>query len=1076
MDRSRVAVVRSGKGRGSGYVLGGRLVLTAAHVLKDHAQVSVQLQGRAGQVPCEVVWERFEDGPRRWDAALLLAQEDLSDRPLPAVRWGRLVTTQACPAHAMGYPVVGQAGADAVSIVQVDGRVLPESGRDRDRYILVGQPGAEPQDKDSQQEKQDKESPQKGKGNDSPWQGMSGAALWCGSRPGMTPLLAGVVAGDPPGWSHTRLEAVPAYVLASDPRVQELIEEHTGRPMLLEPADLQHLADRAPMPPQSPADLLRADQAVVSFMGREELLGDLICWCEPPSDQAETTSDGGAAEVWGWGQSRVKARLLTGIGGAGKTRLAAELAARMASQGWIVLRLTPDVTARLHVLSQVHRPLLIIVDYAETRIPQLHALLDAVDHDQATSPVRVLALARAAGDWWTRAAEHPHSQALASASITPIPPLHHTLEDRATAYRQALHDFSTRLRQLDRATDWAALLPALTAADAMPDLSGAEFDTPLSVQMAALLALLDATGVPQAPAPALTLEARLLRHERLYWESTANSPERGLSGERCGSETRDLAVALACLVPAKDRDHARALLAHLPGLGDEGAAGVCGAMATWLADLYPAPADSVWGSLQPDRIAEYHIGTQASREPGLFTRILTTLTDAPAMQALTVLARTAQHPHHREVISSILCKAVAAAPSVLGPAALTTATRTPHPAPLIAALTHLTRTTQDITLLQHLNNQLPDSTLALSEWAADLTTTLVEHHDTSDPDLPDLAMSLNNQSVRLADLGRREEALTAITRAVEIRETLAEQRPDAFLPDLAGALNNQSVRLAGLGRREEALTAITRAVEIRETLAEQRPDAFLPDLAGALNNQSNRLADLGRHEEALTAITRAVEIRETLAEQRPDAFLPDLAGALNNQSNRLADLGRHEEALTAITRAVEIRETLAEQRPDAFLPDLAGALNNQSNRLAGLGRREEALTAITRAVEIRETLAEQRPDAFLPDLAGALNNQSNRLAGLGRREEALTAITRAVEIRETLAEQRPDAFLPDLAGALNNQSVRLAGLGRHEEALTAITRAVEIRETLAEQQPEVFAENLEKARQLLEVVKQLPGE
>ncbi|MYW47458.1 ATP-binding protein, partial [Streptomyces sp. SID161] len=87
-------------------------------------------------------------------------------------------------------------------------------------------------------------------------------------------------------------------------------------------------------------------------------------------------------------------------------------------------------------------------------------------------------------------------------------------------------------------------------------------------------------------------------------------------------------------------------------------------------------------------------------------------------------------------------------------------------------------------------------------------------------------------------------------------------------------------------------TAITRAVEIRETLARQRPDTFLPALATSLNNQSNHLADLGRRGEALTAITRAVGTYETLAVQQPDAFLPDLAMALNNQSIRLADLGR----------------------------------------------------------------------------------------------------------------------------------------------------------------------------------------
>ncbi|MFC9165990.1 trypsin-like peptidase domain-containing protein, partial [Streptomyces fungicidicus] len=854
MDRARVAVVRSGGARGSGYVLGGRLVLTAAHVLKDRGQVSVQLPNRAGRVPCQVVWDRFEDGPQGWDVALLLAKENLSARPLPGVRWGRLVTMQACPAQALGYPVVGQAGGDAVSLVQADGRVLPESGRDRDRYILVGDAGAESHE------------------GALPWGGMSGAALWCGSTPGMAPLLTGVVAGDPPGWSHTRLEAVPAYGLASDPVVRELVEEHTGRAMLLEPADLQHLTDRTtnPRPPRSPADLLRPEQAVVSFMGREDLLEDLTYWCQPPPDQTQPTPHHGPAGMWTWEQSLVQARLLTGAGGAGKTRLASELAARMTGRGWTAIRLTTDTKVALDSLSQVRRPLLVVVDYAETRTPQLHALLEAVDHDQAISPVRVLALARAAGDWWTRATEHPHSQALATAPVTPVPALHHTSQDRATAYRQALDDFSTRLRRLFPATDWAALLPDLTTAAAMPLLAGTEFDTPLSVQMAALLALLDATGIPQAPGRATALEGRLLGHERKYWDEIADSPERGLTGERSGAETRALAVALACLVPAADRDHARALLTQLPGLADDSAAAIRGALATWLADLYPTPAGSVWGSLQPDRIAEYHLGTQLSREPALFTRILTTLSGTSAAQALTVLARTSQHLHHQDVISSILCDAVTTVPTVLGPAALTTATRTPHPAPLIAVLTRLIRTTQDITLLHRLSNQLPDSTLALSEWAADLSTALVEHHDTHDPDLPDLAGSLNNQSNRLAGLGRREEALTAITRAVETYQTLAQQQPDTFLPGLATSLNNQSNHLAGLGRREEALTAVTRAVEIREALAQQRPDTFLPDLAGSLNNQSNRLADLGRREEALTAITRAVETYQTLAQQRPE--------------------------------------------------------------------------------------------------------------------------------------------------------------------------------------------------------------
>ena len=163
-------------------------------------------------------------------------------------------------------------------------------------------------------------------------------------------------------------------------------------------------------------------------------------------------------------------------------------------------------------------------------------------------------------------------------------------------------------------------------------------------------------------------------------------------------------------------------------------------------------------------------------------------------------------------------------------------------------------------------------------------------------------MSLNNQSVRLAGLGRREEALAAIEGAVDTYWQLAEARPHAFLPDLATSLNNQSVRLAGLGRREEALAAIEQAVEIRRQLAEARPDAFLPDLATSLNNQSNRLADLARREEALAAIEEALRLILPLLERAP-YVLPDAGEHLVRGYIQLCDESQKEPEQQLLQRA-----------------------------------------------------------------------------------------------------------------------------------------------------------------------------
>ena len=75
-------------------------------------------------------------------------------------------------------------------------------------------------------------------------------------------------------------------------------------------------------------------------------------------------------------------------------------------------------------------------------------------------------------------------------------------------------------------------------------------------------------------------------------------------------------------------------------------------------------------------------------------------------------------------------------------------------------------------------------------------------------------MSLNNLSVLLGDLGRREDALAACEEATGAYRELAAARPDAFGPGLANSLNNLSVRLGDLGRREDALAAMEEAVTI----------------------------------------------------------------------------------------------------------------------------------------------------------------------------------------------------------------------------------------------------------------------
>jgi hypothetical protein len=62
-------------------------------------------------------------------------------------------------------------------------------------------------------------------------------------------------------------------------------------------------------------------------------------------------------------------------------------------------------------------------------------------------------------------------------------------------------------------------------------------------------------------------------------------------------------------------------------------------------------------------------------------------------------------------------------------------------------------------------------------------------------------MSLHNLAARLADLGRREDALAAIEEATSIRRELAARWPDAYQHEL-----EQSLRVVAWLEQEEDLS------------------------------------------------------------------------------------------------------------------------------------------------------------------------------------------------------------------------------------------------------------------------------
>jgi tetratricopeptide (TPR) repeat protein len=94
--------------------------------------------------------------------------------------------------------------------------------------------------------------------------------------------------------------------------------------------------------------------------------------------------------------------LVSGAGGSGKTRLALELMRRMRARGWacaLVAEGAENDAVQVQRSATPGARLLLVVDYSEARLG-LERLLRGAARDEGL--VRVLLLARQAGDWWDR--------------------------------------------------------------------------------------------------------------------------------------------------------------------------------------------------------------------------------------------------------------------------------------------------------------------------------------------------------------------------------------------------------------------------------------------------------------------------------------------------------------------------------------------------------------------------------------------------------------------------------------------------------------------------------------------------
>ena len=622
VDRYRVcelwAAGPDGKGSGSGYRLGDRLVLTARHVIAPAVagpggKLRVRPVGGTEWLPGRVEWADADA-----DAALVGIEDEgwRAAAGESVLRWGELAGSDPVPCAAVGFPWASVRPDRVRDTAHLYGQLAPlgqlKAGR-LDLDVASASPSA--------------------REGGSPWAGMSGAGLIADGH------LVGVITVDPARYQD-RLVAVPASQLLADEGFRTRLAAHGlpteaapvgagwylrlpgGQTVSLAPAYRPISARFRP----EESTLLSPEHGLVPFLGRQPVLDRITGWCQGPPG--------------------TPLLLVTGGGGSGKTRLGREACVQMLVAGWDA-GLADDQRRDGAATDRLQRPTLLVVDDADLRTGLISGLVEYLRWDNAGPQVGLLLLARAAGAWWDRLVRQ---QQLANAYTAlnldrhPIPP-----HDRAEHFRRASDAFAPYGGAGTQPVD-----PPPAA-----ELDDPAYAEPLLIHIDALLRTVrtSATPMPSSPGEERTLGSdttagkrdlpvrqRLLQalceRERTRWYELAE--ESHLSFDPY-LPLADQVVALATLTAAGDQPSAMSLLAALPNQAAVTRTGT-EALVMWAHRLYSGP--SFWNPLRPDLLAEQHLAdtaqlsllaTSAAQlaagqpwEAGLFTQLLAELTRGAA--------------------------------------------------------------------------------------------------------------------------------------------------------------------------------------------------------------------------------------------------------------------------------------------------------------------------------------------------------------------------------------------------------------------------------------------------------------
>lgn len=786
------------------------------------------------------------------------------------------------------------------------------------------------------------------------WPGMSGAPVFADGR------LVGVIRTVPIGFKGSRLYATPAEKILELETVRGALGDVELDLVPLSPLDsnlVQLPVDSANV---TPSALLIAAHEVVPFHAnsRRTELTMLKRLCDSPQP--------------------VEVCLITGEGGAGKTRLLIEWCKQLRGRGWIAGFL-PAQLSNSELERIVARPFdtCIVIDYAEAR-PGLSGELENLIKSVAQR-TRIVLLAREAGEWWEALCEASPKLEDLAARHTPV--CLQTISADNSTHAELIHKAYLAFQQR------LGVIPSTVEAVPFYDeISSAAFTTPLELHMAALTMALD-SGNRGASVAEVT--KRILSHEQRFWYRAY--PEQRLDWSAFRRKARRF-VAAVTLLGGVSLTKARELRTSIDGPDDD--------FLDFLQRVYPLRIDNQRsiGPLKPDLLGEalvIRVLENDDEEKALLCDTFNGATSRELTHGFLVMGRISIREPDRGVdwlqkmleadpnqrIFPALDAAISLAPrSAADPLALVLAQAMPEHGTVEIATAGLER--------------LSMRTVALLDFAIWATERVYEESQSDQHNINILEFVSSNLTLSrvLRAAGRLEESIEHGEFVVYLWKSTIRIEP-RYGHELAIALDELGATLQRLNRFDEAERLHRVAVEKLFEEPIKRP----AEAARAARRIGIVLLRQGRLGEASDELQRAHVLHQQLHEHMPNTVRYEIPEDLCALAQLLHVNGQDSDALNFFEPAIlAIREIVSEEREEVFAT-LGELLSNYSRSLRALERVDDALVAAQESMEIFSRLIKVRSEAFWSEFCSASEEYINTLKQADRHMEAAQTWIRMIE-------------------------------------------------------------------------------